>query len=187
MKHSNQYQHLPDAEFVRMYHSTGNNEWLGRLLQRHTLLLLGVALKYLKERAAAEDALQQVFEKVLTKFPEEPVANVKGWLYVLLRNHCLSTLRDGHQLQPLENLHLQATESDINTQLEQELTLENLTLALADLEQTQQVCVREFYLEKRSYQEIMQRTGYTFSQVKSFIQNGKRNLKILLTKRNTKL
>jgi len=40
-----------------------------------------------------------------------------------------------------------------------------------------------FYLEKLSYQQIMEQTGLTFIQVKSYIQNGKRNLKIILSKK----
>ncbi len=55
---------------------------------------LGVALKYLKDRTQAEDAVQQVFLKALTHLPQEEILNFKGWLYVLMRNHCLQQLRD---------------------------------------------------------------------------------------------
>jgi RNA polymerase sigma-70 factor (ECF subfamily) len=42
--------------------------------------------------------------------------------------------------------------------------------------------VERFYLHQQSYQQIAEGTGYSLSQVKSHIQNGKRNLKLLLLK-----
>jgi len=47
----------------------------------------------------------------------------------------------------------------------------------------QKLCVILFYLEKRSYQEIATSTQFTQMQVKSHIQNGKRNLKLLMEKK----
>ena len=52
--------------------------------------------------------------------------------------------------------------------------------ALKELNAEQQQCVTLFYLQKKSYQEISDATGYSMLQVKSYIQNGKRNLKILI-------
>jgi RNA polymerase sigma-70 factor (ECF subfamily) len=39
-----------------------------------------------------------------------------------------------------------------------------------------------FYLEKKTYQQIMEEKGYSFMQVKSYIQNGKRKLRVILDK-----
>ena len=85
---------LTDEELLQNYRADGDNQWLGRLLLRYTTLLLGVALKYLKDKNQAEDAVQQVFEKVLTHMPQQEIHNFKGWLYILMRNHCLQQLRD---------------------------------------------------------------------------------------------
>jgi DNA-directed RNA polymerase specialized sigma24 family protein len=60
------YSNLSDEELLAAYKASGDNHWLGHLLQRYTGLLLGVALKYLKNKTLAEDAVQQVFMKALT-------------------------------------------------------------------------------------------------------------------------
>src|ERR1044072_4223362 len=67
--------------------------------------------------------------------------------------------------------------------LEHEYTLGQMNEALEHLNEEQRVSLVMFYLEKRSYQQIMEQTGFTFTQVKSYIQNGKRNLKLILIKK----
>ncbi|MBS1585372.1 MAG: sigma-70 family RNA polymerase sigma factor [Bacteroidetes bacterium] len=148
------------------------------------MLLLGVAMKYMKNRTDAEDAVQQVFLKAIMHLPKGEIQNFKGWLYVLMRNHCLQLLRDKSYKAGEEALvHVSASESDKEALLLQEQTLEQLQETLQELNDEQRICVTMFYLQKRSYNEIMAATGFTFAQVKSYIQNGKRNLKILLLKK----
>ena len=55
--------------------------------------------------------------------------------------------------------------------------------AMKELNPEQKQCVTLFYLQKKSYQEINEITGFSMLQVKSYIQNGKRNLKILIEKK----
>ena len=170
-----------DEELLRLYRRTGDNAWLGQLLQRYTLLLLGVAMKYLKDKEAAEDAVQQIFLKTLTHLPAEEIGNFKGWLYILIRNHCLQQLRNKMYLSSEDALQIIAAEPDNTEALnEREISLEELQKALRQIPEQQRICVDAFYLQHKSYQVIMAETGYTFGQVKSFIQNGKRNLKNIL-------
>lgn len=176
-----------DEELLAAYRSSGDDRLLGLLLQRYTMLLLGVAMKYMKNRADAEDAVQQVFLKAITHMPKGEIQNFKGWLYVLMRNHCLQLLRDKTYKAGEEALdHVPVTESDKEALLLQEHTLEQMEEALQELGEEQRTCITMFYLQKRSYNEIMATTGFTFTQVKSYIQNGKRNLKILLLKKTGK-
>ena len=58
----------------------------------------------------------------------------------------------------------------------------DLTKALSKLSEHQLICIKLFFYEKRSYQEIAEETGYELKKVKSYIQNGKRNLKNFLEK-----
>jgi RNA polymerase sigma factor (sigma-70 family) len=67
---------------------------------------------------------------------------------------------------------------DVN---EKEINLSNLNEALKSLAEKQRICVELFYLQEKSYNEVAEITGFTMNEVKSFIQNGKRNLKIYLT------
>ena len=158
--------------------------WVGYLLQRYTALLLGVALKYLKNKSQAEDAVQQVFEKVLTHLPKEPILNFKGWLYILMRNHCLQQLRDKtYNTDESALKFVPASETDKEDYLMQEHTLKQMNDAIELLNEEQRKTIVLFYLKKYSYEQIIAETGYTFMQVKSFIQNGKRNLKTILLKK----
>ena len=175
---------LSDEELLRHYRHSNDNQWLGILLQRYTLLLLGVAMKYLKDKEAAQDAVQQIFLKALMHLPQGDIQNFKGWLYILMRNYCLQILRDKTYLTPAEVLEqVPATEASKEDLLLHDLTLERMEEALQELTGEQKECVQRFYLKKQSYQEIMEATGFTFAQVKSHIQNGKRNLKIALQKK----
>lgn len=178
------HNHLTDQELLEVYRQSADNRWLGYLLQRHTLLLLGVAMKYLKDRDAAEDAVQHLFMKAVTHLPTGHIHNLKGWLYMVLRNYCLQQLRDTIHLAPAEQLEGMAADPQQKEELElKNYTLEQLHEALPELNKEQHSCIRLFYLEEKSYQDITNATGYTFGEVKSHIQNGKRNLKIALLKK----
>lgn len=172
-----------DEELLSVFHNTGDNRWLGILLQRYTVLLLGVAMKYLKDKELATDAVQQVFLKTLTSLPPD-VQNFKGWLYILMRNHCFQQLRDKKYVQGEEAL-LYSTANplpDVQELHRQEQEIDRMKDALGELDEGQRICITMFYLEKKSYQQIMDEKGYSFMQVKSYIQNGKRRLKVMLDK-----
>jgi RNA polymerase sigma-70 factor (ECF subfamily) len=154
------------------------------LLQRYTLLLLGVAMKYLKDKELAQDAVQQIFLKALTHLPKDEIQNFKGWLYVLMRNHCLQYLRDMQYHADEAVLgNIPATAPDTEELKLKDHTIEQMNAALLELNEEQRRVVALFYLHKQSYEQIMQQTGYSFAQVKSYIQNGKRNLKLILLKK----
>lgn len=175
------YKHIDDQELLQRYYQDGNNEWLGILLERYTLLLFGVCMKYLKNEEEARDAVQQVFIKVLDELKKYPVSYFKSWLYMVAKNHCLMKLRGkGHYVQEINERVMSAPE---DPSAREELTLKDRNLdlmaeALRLLNQEQQLCITLFYLEKKSYQEVAEITGSTMMQVKSHIQNGKRNLRI---------
>lgn len=179
-----QLNHKSDDELIVLYRQSNDSRWLGTLLDRHTLLLLGIAMKYLKDRHSAEDAVQQVFIKTITAFPKEPIQNFKGWLYILMRNHCFGILRASDRFMNDEALESVAAQPE-KTRDEwhkEELRWEHMHHAIKQLNEEQQTCIRLFYIEERSYKEIMELTNFSFEQVKSYVQNGKRNLKIIMQK-----
>lgn len=184
MPTENRYTNMSDEELLQAYRRSQDNEWLGRLLQRYTTLLLGVGMKYLKDRDYAEDAVQQVFLKALTHLPKDEINNFKGWLYILMRNYCLQALRDKTYNIDVDALTgVAAPPSDREAVQAQEYTLQQMGEGLEQLNEEQRISITLFYLQKMSYEQIMAKTGYTFMQVKSFIQNGKRNLKTFLLKK----
>lgn len=184
---ADQQQHMTDQELLERFYADHNNEWLGILLQRYTLLLLGVCMKYLKEEEEAKDSVQQVFLKVIQELHKYKVEYFKSWLYMVAKNHCLMKIRErqGKMTVEITDRHSgqQENETDIQALYQNELTLNLMNAALEELGGEQRQCVTLFYLQKKSYQEVSDATGYSMLQVKSYIQNGKRNLKILIERK----
>lgn len=175
---------MSDEELLNRYYDSRDSQWLGHLLQRYTLMLLGVSLKYLKQEEAARDSVQQVFLKVIPELDKYRVTYFKSWIYQIAKNHCLMQLREQKKwgiALPAEEVALAA---DTSTEQEhlilREQQFEQLSTALQSLGDEQRRCVTLFYLEKKSYRQIASITGYSIPMVKSYIQNGKRNLRIAL-------
>jgi RNA polymerase sigma factor (sigma-70 family) len=180
----NNYDHISDTELLERFYQDNQTQWLGLVLQRYTLLLLGVCMKYLKNEEAAKDAVQQIFLKAITELSKHKVTYFKSWLYMVARNHCLMQLRDKNRLVSVDDSVQIAAPDPVQPQLaEKEITLTLLETSLEELNPEQKTCVTLFYLKKKSYQAITEETGFSLLQVKSYIQNGKRNLKLLLEKK----
>lgn len=184
------FEHIEDKELLNKFYSDGDNQWLGILLKRYTLLLLGVCMKYLKDEEEAKDAVQQIFLKVITELPKYKVDFFKSWLYMIAKNLCLMRLRDrqGRIAVELTDKVAPYEESGSRTDLlEKDKNLSLVEESLQELNDEQKLCVTLFYFAKKSYQQITDITGYNLLQVKSFIQNGKRNLKLIVEKKKQKV
>ncbi len=181
---NNNYSNITDQELLEQFYLEKNNSLLGILFERYTMLLFGVCLKYLKDEDEAKDAVQQVFLKSLTELHRYRVQYFKSWLYMVTKNYCLMKLRDrGRFTTELKDEPVQE-EHSISEYIEKDRQLELMNHSLKELNPEQKQCLTLFYLQKKSYQEIAGETGYSIMQVKSYIQNGKRNLKIIMEKKN---
>lgn len=188
MPTASKYTSYTDSELLHLYQQQQDSGCLGALLQRYTILLLAVCMKYLKQEEAAKDAVQQVFSKVITEVDKYPINHFKSWLYMIAKNHCLMQLRQKKQFLSPETIeynpnyqqqnHSELWEEEIN----KESLLNLLEKGLQLLQPAQQQCVGLFYLHKKSYQQISEATGISLLQVKSNIQNGKRNIRIWMEK-----
>ena len=176
-----------DAELLTLFKKTTQNQYLGELLERYSLLVFGVCIKYLKDQTSAQDATQQVFEKVIKEVVKYEIPYFKSWLYSVAKNQCLMQLRNSsnkiqYSAQEIDELEL-TSEDDSGLKLREYLLqdkLEVLHESLQNLNKDQSACIDLFYLQKLSYREIENKTGLTFQQIKSNIQNGKRNLRMML-------
>ncbi len=177
---------ISDNELLEKFYNTGDKRCLGILLQRYTLLLLGVCMKYLKNEEEAKDAVQQVFLKVIIELQKYKVEYFKSWLYMVTRNLCLMKLRDKTS-KPSKELHdiftIDEDAQPLKEHFEKDKLLSYIELSLNELNNEQKTCLILFYLHKKTYYKISEETGFTLMQVKSNIQNGKRNLKILVEKK----
>lgn len=174
---------LSDKELVALYKQSGDLAVLGELYQRYMELVYGVCLKYFKEPETAKDSVIQIFEELESKLKKHEVNNFKGWLHQVAKNHCLMQLRTPKNLKTIEfKAELVQTEENVhlNGVLEKEENFKKLEYCLGTLTDEQQHAIRLFYLEGKCYNEIAEITGQEWNQVRSFIQNGRRNLKICM-------
>lgn len=172
-----------DEELLALFYADKNNYWLGILLERYTLLMLGVCLKYLKNVEDAKDAVQQVCTKIIADLKRHEVQHFKAWLLVVTRNHCLMQYRKKdakNNLECTDNLIVEDAQINKEERWLKEVTLDTIKESMNVLIDAQRICIDLFYLQEKSYKEIMASTGFDFKQVKTHIQNGKRNLKLIV-------
>ena len=174
---------LDDLELIRLYKESGGLDVLGELYNRYMSLVYGVCLKYLKDRDESRDAVMQIFEKLIQTLKNHEVEHFKSWLYVTARNYCLMQLR-ASKGKIFEEISPSIMESDSLLHLEdepaKEANLSKLEKCMEELGDEQKQCVKLFYLQEKCYKDITESTGFDLGKVKSYIQNGKRNLKLCM-------
>jgi RNA polymerase sigma factor (sigma-70 family) len=173
-----------DKELVTAFKQSGNMEHLSTLYQRYMDLVFGVCLKYFKDAERSKDAVMDIFEELHVKLRQHEVDNFKGWLHVLARNYCLMKLRSPRNMKTTEfnaNFMQSADNTHLNGEvLEKEANFTYLEQCLETLDKAQRETVRLFYLDNKCYNEIAEITGHDWNKVRSYIQNGRRNLKICM-------
>ncbi|MFI5133376.1 MAG: RNA polymerase sigma factor [Chitinophagales bacterium] len=176
---------LTDKELVDLYKLSGELSVLGELYQRYMELVYGVCLKYFKEPETAKDSVMQIFEELVSKLKKHEVENFKSWLYQVAKNHCLMQLRTPKNLKTVE-IHPDLMQSGenvhLNGVLEKEENFKKLEYCLSTLTEDQRKTIQLFYIEGKCYNEIVEITGQDWNSVRSFIQNGRRNLKLCMEK-----
>ncbi|UFH56279.1 RNA polymerase sigma factor [Spirosoma sp. KNUC1025] len=181
-----------DLEYVAAYRATGDLTVLGELYEQHMELIYAVCFNYLRDEDEAKDAVMHLFEQLITDLRRHDVQQFGPWLHSVARNYCLMQLRR-HQAHPTtslvvdttgdtedEQLHKLITDEADTLDLEEDLT--RMEACLKTLPTEQQTCLTLFYLQKKSYTEVADLTGFDLKQVKSYLQNGRRNLKICMQK-----
>jgi len=173
-----------DAELVEQYKSGGDINVLGELYGRYMELVYGACLKYFKEPEEAKDAVINIFEELVTKLKKYEVSNFKSWLYQLAKNHCLMKIRSGKSkpvMVDVDIMHL-GENNHLDNISEKEEQLNGMENCIEQLPGEQKQAIQLFYLQEKCYKEIADLTETEINKVRSFIQNGRRNLKICMEK-----
>lgn len=173
------YKNLSDDELVSSFRKKPNTEIIGEIYKRYGHLVMGTAMKYLKNVQEAEDLTMNLFEKIPDKLNNHEIKHFKSWMYMVTKNECLMQLRKKKNIE-LDITELQVPASEDNQVDITEDRLDQLDKAIDDLKEPQLSCVKLFYLQQKSYQEIAVSLGMEINKVKSAIQNGKRNLRLKL-------
>jgi RNA polymerase sigma factor (sigma-70 family) len=187
---SPQTKQQTDEELIVHYQQYHDREVLGELFKRHSLMCYAVCVKYLKREDEAHDATMSIFEKLFTDLKQHQIQNFKGWLHSVCRNYCLQQLRKSTVVVSIDEeesdkifMQFQQFMHQGEDSKQKEEKLELLEKALSELKSNQRICVELFYLKQKSYEEIAKATGLSMNEVKSNLQNGKRNLKTTLNEK----
>jgi len=178
-----EYRKLSDEDVIHRYVHRHEAQAMNCLYERYAHLVLGVCFKYLRDSEAAREATQQIFIKLLEDLKRFEITHFKAWLMQVTRNFCLMQLRRNipvvnNTISLPDNMEF---EDDTHPMPEREILLNELERALAGLNDAQRNCISLFYLQKMTYSSVAEQTGFSVMDVKSHIQNGRRNLKIKLT------
>lgn len=175
---------LTDQELIELFVQKNDSRIIAELYQRFGHLVFGVCMKYLKHIQDAEDLTIELFADLPQKLKNHKILHFKSWLYITTKNSCLMLLRkkNGFNSSIDDQFEDKAEEENLSSKEILETKLEALEIALKELNDKQATCIKAFFLEKRCYDEISKAENLTINEVKSHIQNGKRNLKIILSK-----
>ena len=179
-------ENITDEELLKRYCDSGDLVYFVEAYKRYMPLMYGVALKYLKRPEDAQDAVMQLFEELIVKVKAVEIQSFKAWLYPCIRNNCLMEIRkksknlsislDDSFMEFCDDFHLTFVNEKENRE-------KSLRECVEGLPERQRVSVKYFFLDELSYKEVEERTGFSSKMVKSFIQNGKRNLKLCLQRK----
>ena len=180
-------EYTSDEDILKHYKQTGDKEIFADLFKKHVTVVYGTCLFYLQDKDEARDATMQLFEKLLLDINNREIDYFKGWLSFVVRNHCLSLIRKQKSQSKNVKMYYEFEYQEANLETEEsigrvgdEQMLEQMKQSLPKLKEGQRICVELFYLKDKSYQEIANETSYSLNEIKSYIQNGKRNLKLLM-------
>lgn len=179
---------LTDEALIAGYKLNADPEAITIIYDRYIHLVYGVCLKYLKDREEAQDATMQLFEKLIQLLKDHEIQNFRSWLYSTARNHCLMHIRkkggthkiDGALFMELADEIHPIDDPDEETEVRLQHCIDNLR-------EQQKICIELFYLKNNNYDQITVVTGYDLRKVKSYLQNGRRNLKMCMEKNEEKV
>ncbi len=176
------YKNISDKKLLDKYKQSRNKAFIEEIFNRYAHLIYGVCLKYSNANRICKDVLISIMEILMKQAKTKEITNLKSWLYVVTKNECfrhnkeMSKIHSNSIDQYNNNIYYQ--ENEIND-VSDKLLLE----VIAELVDEQKQCLNLFYFEQKSYKQIAKQTGFDIKKVKSYIQNAKRNLKIILSKK----
>lgn len=174
-----------DTVLLARYLQTDDMEALGALYSKHAEMVYYVCLRYFRDEEKSKDSVMQIFEELITKVKKQDIKSFPKWLYVVSKNHCLMDLRSKNgtiEISIDEFVEFSADMHQEENYSEKEGKLSLLERCIEKLPEKQKIAVDLFFINEHCYKEVAEITGYSMKDVKSYIQNGKRNLKNCMDK-----
>lgn len=180
-------EYVSDEALLLDFKQSGDKDLFAELFKKHVTTVYGTCLFYLQDKDEAQDATMILFEKMLLDIGTREINNFKAWLGFVVRNHCISLIRKkktvNKNLKSYYEFELEDTSYETEEKIQSvsdDVLLQEMKSCLPKLKERQRMCVEQFYLHNKSYQDIANETGFNLNEIKSHIQNGKRNLKLLI-------
>jgi RNA polymerase sigma-70 factor (ECF subfamily) len=182
-----------DEELLIAFRQSGNKSVFADLFRNHVNTVYGTCIFYLQDKDEAKDAVMNIFEKLMEDLKHSEVKNFKAWLSFVVRNHCISLIRKKNtafkNVKAYYDYEYKETTFETELKIESvsdDMLLEHLNECLPQLKEKQRKCIELFYLKNMSYQQVSETAGMEIHEVKSAIQNGKRNLKLMIEELGSK-
>ena len=175
LKIKNKYQRQIDRELINSFTSSNDRMALNELFKRYTHLVASIALGILKEEEKAKNAVVNIFKSIMIDLKKNDIRNFNAWVYNVTKRHCfkVKNMENGFEYR-----------DDFDEILEKDLLLQKhseiLKNSILQINIHQKTCIDFFYFQGLSYSEITEETGLSIEEVKSHIQNGKKNIKLLI-------
>ena len=176
-----------DEDLIAAYKQSGDKNVFADLFKNHVNIIYGTCLFYLQDKDEAKDEVMNIFEKLLLDLKQNDIKNFKAWLSFVVRNHCISVIRKRNtatkNIKGYYDYEYKETTYETELKIEsvsEDRLIDNMKECLSQLKETQRQCIELFYLQNLSYQQVSELTAYEINEVKSYIQNGKRKLKLLI-------
>lgn len=180
-------EYVNDEDLLLQYKQSGDKELFADLFKKHVTTVYGTCLFYLQDKDEAQDATMVLFEKLMLDISTREINNFKAWLSFVVRNHCISLIRKNKTTSKNKKSYYEFEMEETSYEAEEKIQsvsddvlLQEMKNCLPRLKDKQRLCVERFYLQNKSYQDIANETGYSLNEIKSHIQNGKRNLKLMI-------
>ena len=180
-------EYVNDEDLLLQYKQSGDKDLFADLFKKHVTTVYGTCLFYLQDKDEAQDATMVLFEKLMLDINAREINNFKAWLSFVVRNHCISLIRKNKTSSKNKKSYYEFEMEETSYEAEEKIQsvsddalLQEMKNCLPRLKDKQRLCVERFYLQNKSYQDIADETGYSLNEIKSHIQNGKRNLKLMI-------
>ena len=164
-------QPVPDDSDLLARVKRGEPEAMTTLFDRYSRMVYSVALRVLRDPAAAEDVMQEILMQVWRN-PNSFVAargGLGGWLSVVARNRSIDSLRRKRPSEQVEEIQL-ASSFNLAAEAERSLLMERAREVVVHLPAEQRKTLEMAFFDGLTHSEIAEITGDPLGTVKTRIR-----------------
>jgi RNA polymerase sigma factor (sigma-70 family) len=174
-------EEIETAEWLKGLLSNGDTRYWGRIFEKYKRPVFARCFSMLQNGEDARDLTSDVFIRAFENIRQYDMKRpFFPWLYRIATNLCIDFIRRNDRVRAMQEKDVEnlSDENGPDTLLDNETLKEKIKTAIEKMKSPQKLCFCLFYLQEKSYDEIVQLTGYNHDEVRSHIQNGRRKFKL---------